>query len=140
MHPRTALKNELKVELTALLEGVPVYASRSRELRPGEAESVIVYVPSESISRPAGRGEARGGRPLSRDITVEIIIVAAMPGDGEASADRADELARLIELHINENFADLEPSGQDQSHSAGEDARVMTSLAYTLKFNDKMEH
>ena len=139
MHPRTELKNEIKALITALLPDVNVYASRARELRSSDAEAVVVYVPDETLLRPPGRGENRSKRILSRTMNVEILVIVAKPGDGEAAADRADELARQISLHLNDVAPSLEPGSEKQDFSMGEDARVITSMSYSHTLNDEME-
>lgn len=139
MHPRTELKNELVDLLRDVIPGVPVYASRSRQLRPAEHEAIIIYIPSELIALPPGRGEARTNRVLSRTMTIDILVVVSKPGDGEQSSDRADEIARTISLKLNAEAQGLIPSGEQQEYSTGEDARVITTMSFTTTHTDKME-
>ena len=138
MHPRTAVRNDLKALLGSVLSGVPVYVSRARAVRPDVEKCVLLYVMEETFSRPAGAGESRPGRPVKRGMSVFLEVLAKDTGDGEDAVDAVDEIARKIELSLN-NSTQLEPvSSRTSFVEDGKNMRVSVSLQYALEHFDNM--
>lgn len=135
MHPRQALRNDLKALLEAALPSVPVLVSRARALKPGEDSAVLVYVMRETISRPpATKGRACG--PIQRQMTVEI--VAMCDGrDGEV-VDQLDDLCRAIELTLSAR-ADLTfQSTTTEVDGSAQSVRAVTAMTYTAEKFDNL--
>lgn len=119
--------------------GLPVFVSRSKDLRRGEDEAIFVYVTQESLSRSPGGGEKRGGLPISRDMTVEINILTREPGDGSEAAERGDDLSRQVELVINSSAPAMTPLSASQAFHSSEATQCITTLVYAINHLDKME-
>lgn len=135
-HPRTQLRNEIRDLLQPL--GWPVYAARARDLRKGEDEAVLIYTPSETLARAPGTGEQRPGLPVVRTISVEILILTRISGDGQEAADSADQIVRAVELALNNGAPDLIPVSAEQGFTGAEQMQCLTTLTYTIDHIDPM--
>lgn len=119
--------------------GPPVYVSRSRDLRKGEDEAIIVYVTQEALSRAPGTGEMRPGLPVVRNMTAEILILTRLPGDGSEAAERGDDLSRQVEIALNNGAPDMAPISSSQGFQEGDQAGCLTTLTYTIEHTDPMK-
>ncbi|UFM66798.1 hypothetical protein LOS78_12765 [Paracoccus sp. MA] len=136
-HPRTEIKNNIKALLDPI--GPPVYVSRARDLRKGEDEAIIIYAPQETLRRGPGTGEMRPGMPVFRATTIEILVLTRKPGDGQEAAERGDELARAIELALNDGAPALAPTAASQAFSEAEQTQCLTAITYVIDHIDSMK-
>lgn len=136
MHPRQALRDDLKTALEAALPGVPILVSRARALKPGEDSAVLVYVMRETIARPPAT-KGRAGGPIQRQMTVEV--VAMRDGrDGEV-VDQLDDLCRTVELTLSAR-ADLTfQSTTTEVDGSAQSVRAVTAMTYTAEKFDNMQ-
>ena len=137
MHPRTETRRDFKELLTAALPGVPVYASLVRKLRSNEKEAVLVYTLEEDIKRPSSPSR-RAGQPYSRAMTVGVVVSVLASGDGEEASDRADEIARIIELAVNAIPEGPELTSCRVAAEEGQQVRCTVDLIYKLTKTDQM--
>lgn len=135
MHPRQALRDDLKTLLEAALPGVPVLVSRARALKPGEDSAVLVYVMRETISRPPA-AKGRSGSPLMRSMTVEVVAMSDGK-DGEV-VDQLDDICRTVELTLSAR-ADLTfQSTTTEVDGAAQSVRAVTVMTYLAEKFDNL--
>lgn len=139
MHPRAQVRAEIKEILEASIAGVSVFANRVRDLKKDTREAVLIYTPDEQITRPPGGGEGRTSRPFERSMSVVIAASVLASGDGADAADRADDLAREIELAINDANVNLELTSTASEFDAGAETRAIVIMTFTFNFFDSME-
>lgn len=135
MHPRQALRNDLKALLEAALPGVPVLVSRARALKPGEDSAVLLYVMRETIARPPAT-KGRAGGPIQRQMTVEV--VAMRDGRDGDVVDQLDDLCRAVELTLSAR-ADLTFQGTTtEVDGSAQSVRAVTAMTYLAEKFDNL--
>ena len=97
MHPRKALRDEIRALLEAALPGVPVHVSASRQVRIGADGAVMLYVMKEVITRP-GAARGRGVGPFKRSAEIDVVVVRE--GQEGDVVDRGDAMSRAVELAL----------------------------------------
>lgn len=135
--PRSAIREEIVNALSEVLE-CPVFDSYTRDFDKNLQQFVAVFTPSESLRRDGSGGEARPGRPVRRDISVDVVVAVQSPGTGREAADAADTLSRVIELTFNNNFPTLEPTSTSVSFSADELISCLVEMRYSISHLDNM--
>lgn len=123
-HPRTQLREDVKATLESVV-GVPVFASRARDLPPRTPRAVLVYVADEKIS-PESAGTPYA--PINRKSQLEILTLCE--GDDEDVSAAADQICRTIELAMNERHPDAALTGS-QIRYDGNSRTVKTIIVTT---------
>lgn len=141
-HPRQIVRSQIVDALKAAFAdyNIPVHDTFVRDIKKGVTHFIVVYSPSEYLSRPAGSGEHRTSRPLNRSMNFVILVIANREGDGYEAGQDADMMSRLVELTLNNSFEEaLNP--QQTSTDFDSEAEVtscMIEMSYSLDYRDDM--
>lgn len=139
MHPREALRTEIKTQLRAALpEHAYVASSLARDIPSSATLAAVVYTPSESIQKISANGEARAGLPVKRMMTVTLMIMAIDSGDGETAMAAADDASRLVEIQLAGSFSNLELTGSSSTVLTGERTGAQVEMIYSITHKDDL--
>lgn len=139
MHPREALRTEIKSQIRAALPAHAFVASSlARDIPSSATLAAVVYTPSESIQKISANGEARAGLPVKRMMTVTLMIMAIDSGDGETAMAAADDASRLVEIQLANSFSNLELTGTSSTVLTGERTGAQIEMSYSITHKDNL--
>lgn len=131
IHPRTKLREDVKATLESHL-GVPVFASRARDLPPRTPRAVLVYVADEKLQQESP-GTPRA--PVSRKMQLEILTLCE--GDDEEVSQAADQICRTVELAMNEDHPSAALTGSQVRYDG--QSRTTRTIVVTTYLVDKLD-
>lgn len=135
--PRKLIREDIVQALSGVLS-CPVFDSYTRDFDKNLKAFVAVFTPSESLSREPGGGEGRPGRPIRREISVDVVVAVQEAGEGKEAAEKADAISREVEIAFNDLFPSLVPGSTSVNFSADELISCMIEMRYSISHLDMM--
>lgn len=139
MHPREALRREIKSQIRAALPAEAYVASSlARDIPASATLAAVVYSQAENIEKVSRNGEARAGIPLRRSMGVTVMVMAIDSGDGETAMAAADDASRLIEIQLANSFSNLDLTGAVPTVLSGERTGAQIEMTYSITHTDDL--